>query len=47
MLWKDGNKMVDKHLQDHSEERKFWTNEMENENLIVDNLNVFRNFLDA
>jgi GMP synthase-like glutamine amidotransferase len=47
MLWEDGNKMVDKHLRQHPDERMFWENEMEDEKLIEANLNIFRNFLNS
>jgi GMP synthase-like glutamine amidotransferase len=44
MLWHDGNEMLEEHLCQHPEERKFWVNEMRNGNLIEANLNIFRNF---
>ena len=45
MLWEDGNRMIEKHLQQHPDDRKFFAAEMENEALIPDNLNLLRNFL--
>jgi len=47
MLWDDGNKMVEKHLQDHPAERRYYRNETENPDLIKANLQIFRNFLSA
>ncbi|MDO9578743.1 MAG: gamma-glutamyl-gamma-aminobutyrate hydrolase family protein [Candidatus Cloacimonadales bacterium] len=47
MLWQDGNKMVENHLRQHPDERQFLADEMENENLVEANLNIFRNFLNS
>jgi GMP synthase (glutamine-hydrolysing) len=47
MLWEDGNKMIENHLQQHPKERKYWKNEMKDIDLIPTNLNIFRNFLHA
>lgn len=45
MLWNDGNEMLERHLQKHPDQRKFWKNEMQNPVLIKDNLQIFHNFL--
>jgi len=47
MLLDDGNKMIEDHLVEHPEERKFWANELENVELVKDNLNIFLNFLEC
>jgi len=47
MLLDDGNKMLEDHLVEHPEERKFWANELENDELVEDNLNIFINFLEC
>jgi len=44
MMWKDGNEMLENHLSQHPEKRKFYANEMENTDLIPDNLRIFANF---
>lgn len=45
MMLEDGTKMIEDHLVEHPEERQFWANELEEEERIADNLNIFKNFL--
>jgi len=47
MFLDDGNKMIEDHLLEHPEERQYWANQLEDENLIKDNLNIFHNFLNS
>jgi len=47
MLLEDGNKMVERHLCQYPDDRKYYSNEMKDENQIKANLNIFRNFLNS
>lgn len=47
MLWEDGSEMVERHLLLHPEDREFWACEIDDQNLVEANLNVFLNFLNS
>lgn len=47
MLYNDGSEMVEQHLNNHPEERRFWADESGSPEQIKSNLQIFSNFLQA
>jgi GMP synthase (glutamine-hydrolysing) len=44
MLLQDGTEMVERHLRENPQDRKYWVNELQNPEQVVQSLNIFRNF---